>query len=223
MSRLADHGASVVHAPTSNMRFGSGLARIRTMLDRNINVGIATDAANSSDSLNMFEAARLASFISRVLSPDYRRWLAADEVLLMATEGSARAMGWSDVLGRIAKGYKADLVFLDLGNINYVPHHDLIRQITFTENGGAVDSVMIGGRLVLDHGRLITIDEAKLRREACAAAERLSALNEPMRLFSHKLQDIVGTFCMGLSCEPFHIHREAWDNTYVGESKRVAD
>jgi len=211
MMRLADHGASVVHAPTSNMRFGSGLARIRAMLDRNINVGIATDAANSSDSLNMFEAVRLASFISRVLTPDYREWLAADDVLLMATEGSARAMGWRDELGRIAKGYKADLVFLDLGHINYVPRHDLVRQITFTENGGAVDSVMIGGRLVLDHGCLTTIDEAQLRRDACAAAERLTVMNEPMRAFSRKLQDVVGTFCRALSCEPFHIHRQAWD------------
>ena len=59
----------------------------------------------------MFEAARLASFISRVLTPDYRQWLAADEVLLMATEGSAQVMGWSDTVGRIAKGYKADSYF----------------------------------------------------------------------------------------------------------------
>jgi guanine deaminase len=221
MARLADHGASVVHAPTSNMRFGSGLSRIRAMLDRNINVGIATDAANSSDSLNMFEATRLASFISRVLTPDYREWLGPEDVLLMATEGSARAMGWGDALGRIAKGYKADLVFLDLGNINYVPRHDLVRQITFTENGCAVDSVMIGGRMVLDHGRLTTIDETKLRRDACAAAERLTALNEPMRLFSHQLQDIVGTFCIGLSCEPLHIHRQASDN-YVWEPKSAS-
>jgi guanine deaminase len=218
MRRLAEHDASVIHAPTSNMRFGSGLARVRAMLDRAINVGIATDAANSSDSLNMFESVRLASFISRVLTPDYRQWLGADEVLLMATEGSARAMGWSNALGRIAKGYKADLVFLDLGHINYVPCHDLVRQITFTENGGSVDSVMIGGRLVLDHGRLTTIDEAALRRDAQAAAERLAMPNEPMRLFSLKLQDIVGTFCRALSCQPFHMHRQAWDSASQPET-----
>ena len=53
LSRLADHGASIVHAPVSNMRFGSGLAHLRPVLERGINVGIATDAANSSDQLNM--------------------------------------------------------------------------------------------------------------------------------------------------------------------------
>lgn len=75
MRRMANAGASAIHAPTSNMRFGSGLANVRAMLDHGLNVGLATDAANSSDSLNMFEAARLGSFISRVLTHDFDRWL----------------------------------------------------------------------------------------------------------------------------------------------------
>lgn len=204
--RLADHGASAIHAPASNMRFGSGLARLRPMLDRRVNIGIATDAANSSDSLNMFESTRLASFISRVLTAEYQQWLGADEVLSMATEGSARAMEWGGALGRVAAGYKADLVFLDLRHINYVPMHDLVSQIVFTENGSAVDSVMIGGRLVLDHGRLTTVDEAKLRRDATAAAARLVKANEPMRQLSRELQGFVGHFCKALSCRSYHVH-----------------
>ena len=69
MTRLADHGASVVHAPTSNMRFGSGLARIRAMLE-NMKSLSPTRRRQYSDSLNNFEAARLASLL-RVLTPDY--------------------------------------------------------------------------------------------------------------------------------------------------------
>lgn len=216
--RFADNGASVVHAPISNMRFGSGLARIRPMLEAGINVGIATDAANSSDSLNMFEATRAASLISRVQSPDYRRWLGADEVLRMATEGSARAMGLDGVAGRIEAGWKADLVFLDLGHINYVPLHDLVTQIVFTENGAAVDSVMIGGRLVLDHGRLTTIDEAKLRVRVAEASERLAAANEGMRRFSRALQPYVGAFCRALAREPCGMDRQAWNEMEDGEA-----
>ena len=210
LRRMADAGASVIHAPTSNMRFGSGLARLRPMLEHGINVGIATDAANSSDSLNMFEATRLAALISRVETPDYRRWLGAEEVLQMATEGSARAMGFGGRIGRIATGYKADMVFLDLGHINYVPLHDVVTQVLFTENGAAVDSVMIGGRMVLDRGRLTTIDEAKLRRDVEAAVQRIDAANAPMRQFSRQLQDIVGQFCIGLAREPYHVDRQAW-------------
>jgi len=209
LSRLADNGASVVHAPVSNMRFGSGLAHLRPMLERGINVGVATDAANSSDQLNMFEAARLAALISRVQTPDFEAWLGADEVLRMATAGSARAMGFGGTIGEIAPGFKADIVFLDLGHINYVPCHDLVTQIVFTENGAAVDSVMIGGRLVLDRGRLTTIDESKLRRDAGAAAERLYTANAATRAFAKELQPFVGAFCHGLACESYHVHRLA--------------
>lgn len=198
MRRLADNGASVVHAPMSNMRVGSGLARVRQLIDHGVNAGLATDGTNTSDSLNMFEATRLASFISRVQTDDYRRWLGVDEVLRMATEGSAQAMGFGGRIGRIAAGYQADLVFLDLGHLHYVPLHDLVSQIVFAENGAAVDSVMIGGRMVLDHGRLTTIDEGKLRRDVQEAAERLANANAPARRLSAQLWDIAGQFCRGL-------------------------
>jgi guanine deaminase len=207
LSRLSDNGASIVHAPVSNMRFGSGLAHLRPMLERGINVGVATDAANSSDQLNMFEAARLAALISRVQTPDFEAWLGPDEVLRMATTGSAHAMGFGGTIGEVAPGYKADIVFLDLGHINYVPFHNLVTQIVFTENGAAVDSVMIGGRLVLDRGRLTTIDERKLRSDATAAAERLYAANALTRSFAKQLRPFVGEFCHSLACEPYHVHR----------------
>lgn len=209
LGRLADNGASIVHAPVSNMRFGSGLAHLRAALDRGINVGIATDATNSSDQLNMFESTRLAALISRVQTPDFQHWLGADEVLQMATVGSARAMGFGGQIGEVAPGFKADIVFLDLGHINYVPCHDMVTQIVFTENGAAVDSVMIGGRMVLERGRLTTIDEAKLRRDAASAAERLFTANAPVRSFAKDLHSIVGRFCHNLACEPYHVHRLA--------------
>ncbi|HZT18379.1 MAG TPA: amidohydrolase [Dongiaceae bacterium] len=210
LRRLADRGVSAIHAPASNMRFGSGLAPLRAMLDLQMNVGIATDAANSSDSLNMFESTRLAAFISRVLTPDFRRWLGADEVFYMSTEGSARAMGLGGMIGQVAKGYKADLVFLDLHHINYVPLHDLLGQIVFTENGAAVDSVMAGGRMILDRGRITTVDESKLRRDVEAAAARLSAANLPMRKLSGAVQDMIGRFCRALAHERYHVSRQAW-------------
>lgn len=211
VKRLADAGASVVHAPTSNLRFGSGLARVRALLDQGVNVGLATDASNSSDSLNMFEAMRNAAAISHVVTPDFDRWLGSAEVLSMATEGSAQAMGFDGKIGRLAVGYAADLVFLDLANINYIPLGDLARQVVFTENGAAVDSVMIAGRMVMDHGRITTLDEAKLRRDAAAAAERLFGANVEMRARSRRLEPAVAAFCRGFGCRPYHVDRLACD------------
>jgi len=209
LSRLADRGGTVVHNPLSNMRFGSGLARLRPMLDRGIGVGIGTDGVNSSDSLNMFEATRLASLISRIQDPDYTTWLSTDDVLAMATAGSARALGFGNAIGTLAPGAKADMVFLDLAHIHYIPLGDIVRQIVFTESGAAVDSVMIGGRLVLDHGKITTIDERRLRRDVERATERLQSANAQNRAFAAKLEDVVGGFCVGLCKSPYHVHRWA--------------
>jgi len=209
MRRIADAGASVVHAPTSNFRFGSGLARIRELIELGVNVGLATDGANSSDSLNMFEAMRAGSAISRVVTSDFERWLSASEMLRMATEGSAHALGLGGKIGRIAPGYQADLVFLDLSHINYVPLGDLERQVVFTENGAAVESVMIGGRMVLERGIMLTVDEAALRRDANEAAARLFDENAPLRARADRLQPWVGEFCRLVSCMPYHLQRLA--------------
>jgi guanine deaminase len=202
MRRLADAGASAIHAPLSNMRFGSGLANIRGMLDRGVNAGLATDG---SYALNMFEMVRAGSFISRVRTHDFDRWLSIEDAHRMATTGSAKAMGFSAKIGKIERGYKADFVFLDLTHINYVPLGNLAEQMAFGENGAAVDSVMIDGRMVLDRGKITTLDEEKLRREATAAAERLFRTNAANRELARRLQPVVGQFCRSLACEPYHV------------------
>jgi 5-methylthioadenosine/S-adenosylhomocysteine deaminase len=194
--RLADSGSAVVHNPMSNLRIGSGVAPVRRCLDHGVRVGIGTDASNTSDGQNMFEATRLASFLSRIATPDYRRWLSVEEVFAMATTGSAGVLGFSDI-GRIAPGCKADIVFLDLRHITYVPLRRPLLQTIHAESGAAVASVMIDGRMVLDAGRILTIEEAKLRRDAEEAAVRLDAQNAPTQGFARAIADVVGTFCMG--------------------------
>jgi 5-methylthioadenosine/S-adenosylhomocysteine deaminase len=211
MRRLADRGASAVHAPGSNLRFGSGLAQVRQMMDHGVNVALATDAANTSDQLNMFEAMRFGVSVSTVLSADHTRWLGKADALGMATDGGAKALGFEGRIGRIEPGYKADLVFLDLKHINYTPLGNLAHQVVFSENGAAVDSVMIDGQLVMDRGRMTTIDEAKLHSEANAAAERLREANATLRRRSHRLQTAVAAFCHSFSCRTYHVHRLACD------------
>jgi len=209
MKRLADAGASIAHNPASNMRYGNGLAAVRRMLDCGVNVGLGTDSRSCSDNLNMFEAMKLASFVSRVQGPDYRRWLTTDEALRLATSGSAKLLGFGDTLGLIAPGYKADIVFLDLANLNYVPLNSAINQVVNAEDGTGVDSVMIGGRMVLDRGRLTTIDESRLAADAEAAMERLWEVNGEGLALAMRLEDVIGTFCVGLAQTPWHVQRYA--------------
>jgi 5-methylthioadenosine/S-adenosylhomocysteine deaminase len=207
MQRLAAAGASVAHCPASNMRYGNGLAAVRRMLDYGLNVGLGTDSRSCSDNLNMFEAMRLASFVSRVQGPDYQRWLTTDEALKLATINSAKLLGFGDELGLIAPGYKADIVFLDLNNSNYVPLNSALNQVVNAEDATGVDSVMIGGRMVLDHGRLTTLNPDRLRAGAEAAMERLWEVNGKALELALRLEDVVGTFCVGMAQSPYHVQR----------------
>jgi cytosine/adenosine deaminase-related metal-dependent hydrolase len=207
MARLGDHGASVAHNPGSNMRIGSGLADTRTMLERKVNLGIGTDGATCADNQNMYEALRLASFVSKVQGPEWQRWLTTREAALAATEGSARALGFGDRIGRIAPGWKADLVLLDLDHPNWLPLNDPVNQLVHAEDGNAVDSVMIGGRLVVRNRKPVGIDLAKLRERAETARERLYAANADNRELYAALEPVVGSFCPGLARMPYHVHR----------------
>lgn len=212
MKRLADAGASVAHNPASNMRYGNGMAAVRRMLDCGLNVGLGTDSRSCSDNLNMFEAMRLASFTSRVQTPDYERWLTTDDVLAMATLKSAKVLGFGDNLGLIAAGYKADIVFLDLKNLNYVPLNSALNQVVNAEDATGVDSVMIGGRMVLDRGRLTTIDVDRLVARAEAAMDRVWDTNGRALELALKLEEVIGTFCVGLAQSPYHVHRYCGEN-----------
>lgn len=205
LARLADRGASVAHNPGSNLRLGSGVAPLRRMRDRGLNVGIGTDGAHCSDNQNMFEAMRLASFVSRIRSPDPERWLATGEAFAMATEASARALGWGARIGRIAPGFKADLVLLDLNHPELVPLRNPVNQLVHSASGAAVDSVIIGGRMVLDRGRFPGVDMPRLRARI---ADRVAALRERNRALAGlatRLESIVSRFCVGLARTPYHV------------------
>jgi guanine deaminase len=204
--RLADRGASLSHNPGSNLKLGSGVADLRRMLDRKINVAIGTDGTASSDNLNVFEAMRLASYLSRVQDHPTERWVSAREAFRAATEGGARALGFEKI-GRIEAGYKADLVFIDAGALHYVPLNDFIQQLVFAEDGTGVDSVMIGGRMVLWHRTLTTVDVARIRRQAEEAVARLAAANAEAKVACDTLAPYVGQFCSGLAATRLPVHR----------------
>jgi 5-methylthioadenosine/S-adenosylhomocysteine deaminase len=207
MRRLGDHGSSVAHNPGSNMRLGNGFADMHNMLARRVNVGIGTDGANCSDNQNVYEALRLAALVSKGRTPDVERWVTTEQAALAVTEGGARALGFEGRLGRLAAGYKADIVFLDLGHPNWIPLNDPTNQLVHTEDGSAVRDVMIGGRLVVKDRRVTTVDLAALRRDAEAARRRLTEVNAPAKALYERLAPVVGRFCPGLAHMPYHIDR----------------
>lgn len=206
---LAERGAQVAHNPGANMRLGSGIAPARDYLRHGVALGIGTDGCHCSDNQNMFEAMRAASFVSRIRGLAPSEWLSSQEALRLATEGSARVLGFQDRIGRIAKGYKADLVLLDLDHVNFMPLNNAVNQIVHVEDGCGVDKVLIGGRLVVSGGRAIGIDKPALAARAEAAVDRLYALNAEARRFAELIEPVVVNFCHGLADNAVlsHLHR----------------
>ena len=199
IARLGQAGVRVAHNPSSNLRLGSGVAPTRKMLTNGIGVGIGTDASNTSDGQNMFEATRLASYLSRIDGFATDEWLSSDEAFRLATEGSAKVLGF-DKIGRLAPGYEADIVFLRLDSPHFVPLRSPLLQMVFGENGASVDSVMIGGRIVFRDGRLLTLDEKLLRQQAQAAADKLDKADGGHYGSTATVAKLVGAFCAAQGC-----------------------
>ena len=207
IQRLADRGACVAHNPTSNLRLGAGVAKTREMLNAGVGIGIGTDASTCSDALNMFEAMRMAAYVSRIHQPDPEYWLSAEDVLLMATEGSARALGLEKQIGQISPGFKADFVFLDDTAIQYTPLNNPVRQVIFHENGSGVRDVMVGGKFVVRNHRPTGLNYEDLRTQVAEAMDRIRVKMAEKKPMIRDLEPLVSKFCVGLSSTQLPINR----------------
>jgi len=207
LKRMRDAGATIAHNPGSNLRLGCGIAPVRQMLDLQIGLGVGTDGSASSDNQNMFEAMRTAANVSHIVAPDPADWLGTWDVLELGTSGAAGVLGMGDRIGRIAPGFKADIVFLDLDNVNFVPLNDAANQIVNCEDSSAVDSVMIGGRMVLARRKFTALDYAGLRTRAGALAQRFREANAGTRVRMEAMAEFVSHHCTGLVCEHYHVQR----------------
>ncbi|MBN1954907.1 MAG: 8-oxoguanine deaminase [Anaerolineae bacterium] len=152
---LAQTGTGICHCPSSNMRLGSGIAPVRAYLDRGVKVGLGVDGSASNDSSHMLAEARMALLLQRVTGNP--AGLSAREALRLSTRGGAAVLGRDDV-GQLAPGKAADLVGLRLERLDYAGAlHDPLAATVFCAPQ-RVDLAVINGRVVVEGGRLLTID-----------------------------------------------------------------
>jgi 5-methylthioadenosine/S-adenosylhomocysteine deaminase len=165
MDLLAASGCSIAHNPLCNLKLGSGIMPYRALRERGINICLGTDEMCSDDSVNMWNVMKSGGLVHKITEPDYRRWPTAEEMLESATRNAANAMRLADVTGQIAVGMQADLILVDLDTLAFTPLNNLRRQLVYCENGSSVRMVMVAGSIVVEDGRLLSIDEAALRAE----------------------------------------------------------
>lgn len=182
IERIARAGASVAHNPASNLALGSGIAPVPAMLQAGVNVGIGSDGPNCGGHGVLFEAIKLAALLPKVarIDYDYDAWLTAEDAFTMATIGGARALNLQDEVGAIEPGKKADLVLVNRRTTALTPLNGPLWQLVYSENGSAVHTVMVNGRLVVEDGRVTTLDLEALLAEAPGTIAELLEQNREL-------------------------------------------
>jgi cytosine/adenosine deaminase-related metal-dependent hydrolase len=183
---LAEAKVTVCHLPVSNLRLGSGIAPVPRLVAAGIPVALGTDGVIGNDGMNMFEAMKLAALLHKVRDPDPTRWLGARDALLMATAGGSRSARLEGA-GVLAAGQPADLVLLDLRRASFAPRNNLLHQVVYAENGSSVDMVMVAGRIVVEGGRVVTVDEAAVADEVTRDAAAFHARHGGARAHAAEL------------------------------------
>ncbi|MFC6905672.1 amidohydrolase [Halalkalicoccus tibetensis] len=167
---LAETGMGVVHCPASNMKLASGMAPVQAMLDAGVSVGVGTDGAASNNDLDLFDEMRDAAMIGK-LAADSAAAVPAEEVVRMATAGSAEAIGIDS--GRIEAGANADLAVIDFGKPHLTPAHDPVSHLAYAVRGSDVRHTVCGGEVLMCDREVLTLDEKEVRETAEKRATEL--------------------------------------------------
>jgi 5-methylthioadenosine/S-adenosylhomocysteine deaminase len=156
---LAKSRTGCVHNPSSNMMLASGVAPIPALLAGGVSVGLGTDGpAGSNNELDMMREMDLAAKLQKISRMDPRA-LTAKQAVEMATSGGARAVHMENEIGSLTPGKKADLIVISLASAHAVPLYDVYSQIVYALNASDVQDSIIDGRIVMQNGRVLTVNE----------------------------------------------------------------
>jgi len=171
----AERGVSVVHCPESNLKLASGFCPACKLHHAGVNLAIGTDGCASNNDLDMFGETRTAAILAKAVADDASA-LDAFTSLRAATLGGAKALGFDAKVGSIEIGKQADLVCVDLGQIETQPVHHVVSQLIYATGRHQVGDVWIAGRARLRERRLVDMDTAALIANARQWRERIAAI-----------------------------------------------
>jgi 5-methylthioadenosine/S-adenosylhomocysteine deaminase len=172
---LAERHVGCVHNPSSNMMIASGVSPVPEMRAAGVAVGLGTDGpAGSNNDLDLMEEIDLAAKLAKITKINPLA-LNAKAVVEMATIDGARALHMEKEIGSLETGKKADLVLINLDEPNAVPMYDIYSQIAYSLKGSDVETVLIGGKVVMRERKLLTIDVKGVLEKARQYGKSVSA------------------------------------------------
>jgi cytosine/adenosine deaminase-related metal-dependent hydrolase len=165
IDKLAETRTSVSHNPSSNSKLASGVCKVPQMLASGVNVALGCDGGPSNNDYDLVREMKLAAIIHKAVTND-PLIVPAETVLEMATINGARALGLEQEIGSLEAGKKADLVVIGLNRLHTTPSPNPISSLVYAATGAEVDTVVVDGRIVVEHGQLLTMDENEVMEQA---------------------------------------------------------
>lgn len=170
---LSGTGASVGHCPTSNAKLGSGVCRVKELLDADVPVGIGCDGCPCNNVMDLLQEMKLASLLPKAIHGD-PALVPAEKIIEMATIIGAKAIGKENEIGSIEIGKKADFIAINLTDKIYAqPMRDPVSMVVYIATGNDVSTVVVNGKLLVENGELLTIDEKQLIKDANVHGEEV--------------------------------------------------
>ncbi len=165
MALCAERGVSVAHCPESNLKIAAGICPAAALIRHGVNVALGTDGAASNNDLDMFGEMRTAALLAKGTSGDATA-VPAVTALEMATLNGARALGLADQIGSLVAGKAADIIAVDLSPAATQPVYDPLSQLVYAASRDQVTDVWVGGRPLMRHRQMLTLDEQSILAKA---------------------------------------------------------
>jgi 5-methylthioadenosine/S-adenosylhomocysteine deaminase len=170
---LVESNSSVIHCPESNLKLASGFCPVEKLWQAGVNVAIGTDGAASNNNLDLLGETRTAALLAKAVAGSATA-LDAHSALRMATLNGARALGLDEQTGSLELGKLADLVAFDLSGLAQQPVYDPVSQLIYAGSRSCVQHLWVGGKQLLDQGRLTRLDEDHIIANARAWGARIA-------------------------------------------------
>ncbi|MBI9046315.1 MAG: amidohydrolase [Anaerolineaceae bacterium] len=174
---LAERGVISVHNPISNLKLGSGIARVPEMQQAGIPILLGTDGPQSSNDFNLWLTMRLTAILHKGAHED-PSLIPTTSVVRMVTSGAAEALGLNNLIGSLEIGKRADLILIDLKKPHLVPLHDIYAQLIYSVGREDVSSVVINGRLIMNDRQMLTMDVEETMGNVINIASAISKTQE---------------------------------------------
>ncbi|KHD05338.1 N-ethylammeline chlorohydrolase [Candidatus Thiomargarita nelsonii] len=160
---LANHGVHVIHCPESNLKLASGVCPVPKLLNAGVNVALGTDGPASNDDLDMLGEMRTAALLAKGLNGGDASAVPAAQALRMATLNGAKALGIDHITGSFVPGKSADIVAIDMLDIETQPIYNPLSQLVYAIGRDKVTDVWVAGKHLLKSRTLTTIDIHELK------------------------------------------------------------